>query len=264
MTREIHDIPPAPRDVRLRAVLWHWWPVAFVGFVLGVYGGLITLMLVLAHGGKPADDLLLDQHGVVIDAVVTHIEGGEDGQPIRPRYKFTPAEGVECNGRAFLDDPELKVGATMQIEYVPDRPHINRPVGGTISKVPHLHRISLCFFLAGVACIAIWMFAVWRLRRLMKYGDIAVGEILTSEGIALVSPMMLRVTYAFRNHRAEERIASHWVRAHSALGTRLATSPRQIAVLHGRRGRGLSRLVMADDFVVELAHRDDERNRGDS
>ena len=77
-------------------------------------------------------------------------------------------------------------------------------------------------------------------------------------------PTMLRVTYAFRNHHADERIASHWVRARSALGTRLTTNPKQIAVLHGRSGRGLSRLVMADDFVVELAHRDDERNRGDS
>jgi len=244
--------------------LWHWWPVAFVGFFLGVYGGLITLMLVLAHGGKPADDVLLDQHGVVVDAVVTQIEGGEDGQPIRPGYTFTPAGGRQRSSRAFLDAPDLRVGATIQIEYVPGRPHINRPVRGAISKLPPLHRISMWFFFTGIACIIIWVFAVLRLRRLMKYGDMAVGEVVTSENIDLVMPTMLRVTYAFRNHHAEERIASHWVRTRSALGTRLTSNPKQIAVLHGRSGRGLSRLVMADDFVVELAHRDDERNRGDS
>ena len=59
MTREVHDIPPAPRHVRWRAALWHRWPLAFLGFVLAVYGGLITLMLFLASTGKPEDLILV-------------------------------------------------------------------------------------------------------------------------------------------------------------------------------------------------------------
>jgi len=44
MTREVHDIPPAPRQVRWRAVLWHWWPLAFLGFVLAVHGASRLVM----------------------------------------------------------------------------------------------------------------------------------------------------------------------------------------------------------------------------
>ena len=51
---------------------------------------------------------------------------------------------------------------------------------------------------------------------------------------------------------------SHWVRARSALGLRIQGDPERTAVLHSRSGRGPSRLVIADDFVVERAP-DDER-----
>ena len=54
MLQEIRKIPPAPREVRWRAVLWHRWPIALVGFVFAVYGGVFTLMLYFAAGGRRA------------------------------------------------------------------------------------------------------------------------------------------------------------------------------------------------------------------
>ena len=225
--------------------------------MFGVYGGLITLMLFLADGGKPADDKLLDANSMVAMGVVTKIEGGVRDEPIRPSYRFRTARGTERTNSAFLDRPGLAVDDSIEIEYSPGQPHINRPVGGRIAMVPRLHLFFVWFFLSGVLSFAIWLCAVWRLRRLMVHGDIAVGTILGSKHLPNVMPTMLRVDYSYRDHNAGEKTASHWVRARSALGERITKNPRQIAVLHDRRGRGVSRLVMADDFVVELDEPDE-------
>ena len=58
--------------------------------------------------------------------------------------------------------------------------------------------------------------------------------------------------YSYRDHRATEIVASHWVRDRSALGGRLRDNPARIAAVLGRRGRGTSRLVMASDFIPDL------------
>ena len=77
-------------------------------------------------------------------------------------------------------------------------------------------------------------------------------------------PMTLRVSYTYRDHNANEKSASHWVRMRSALGERIAKNPKQLAVLLDRSGRGVSRLVMADDFVVELGEQDEHRRFRDT
>jgi hypothetical protein len=222
------------------------------------------MMLALAHGGKPADDLLLDQKSVVVRGVVTKVEGGTDGAPIRPSYRFETLNGLVLNCRAFLEDPNLAVDDEIEIEYAPHVPNINRPVGGKIAMVLRLHMFFVWFFLAGALSFTIWLAAIWRLRRRMVFGDIAVGSVLESRAIPYIMPTMLRVAYSYRDHTATERTASHWVRARSALGIRIQEHPRKIAVLHERRGRGISRLVMADDFVVEHRARDEHRPIADS
>ena len=255
MTREIHDIPPSPRSVRWRAVLWHWWPVAFCGFIFGVYGGLWTLMLVLAKGGKQADDLLIEAHSVVVTGTVTRIEGGPDNEgarPLRLSYDYTTENGIMRSGRGFLELPSVAEGDRIPVEYAATRPFVSRPEGGRIALVPPLDQVFFWFLLApGLACIATWILAVLRLRRLMAHGDIAVAEVMTLDEVRYILPTTLRVMYSFRDHHADQRMTFHWVRARSALGMRLMAKPKQIAVLHSRDGRGASRLVMATDFRVQ-------------
>ena len=253
MTREIHDIPPTPRTVRWRAVLWHWWPVAFAGFMLGVYGGLMTLMLFLAKGGKQADDLRLDAGSVRVTGMVTRIQGGPaTGRPLRVTYRYPTPDDGEKEGRSFLNRPDLAIEDDIPVEYAKDAPHLSRAVGGRIDLLPPLHLIFLWMFLVpGLLCIAGWFVAALRLRRMMRHGDVAVAEVLAIERIRYVQPGMLRVMYQFKDRRAEQHVASHWVRARSALGERLDKNPKQLAVIHDRSSGGGSRLVMADDFVVQ-------------
>ena len=268
MTREIHEIPPTPRPVRWRAVLWHWWPVALGGFVFGVYGGLWTLMLFLAWGGKPSDDLLIDANPVVVPGKVTMVERDKRGshrngfEQVRVSYDYETHRKNKRFGRSFLPRSDIQVGAEIQVEYAENQPHVSRALGGRIALVPPLQFIFLWALLTpGVLLISIWLLAVTRLRRLMVHGDVGVAEIRTIETLRYVLPTMFRVSYTFRDHRAQMRTASHWVRARSALGERLATHPKHLAVIYARRGNGMTtRLVMAEDFVGQQANHPDPRH----
>lgn len=252
MSREIREIPPTPRRVKWRAVLWCWWPLAFAGFLLGIYCGLVTLMLFLAFGGKPADDkaLLAGPNGHAV-GIVDKVDGGQGTQPLRVRYRFPISEAEEVPGRCFPQRTGIAVGDKVEVEYLLRAPHKNRVVGGRISLAPPLHYTFLWFFLTGVACLVVWMIAVLRLRRMMNHGDIAAGKVLACTPIRFVNPSMLRVTYSYRDHHANERNGHHWVRARSALGQRLQAHPERIAVVHDRNRGDNSRLVMGDDFVVQ-------------
>ena len=142
MTREVHDIPPAPRRVRWRAVLWHWWPMAFLGFVLAVYGGLLTLMLYLAAGGKPSDDRRLDQECEETSGRVVRVEALH-GRPPRVHYDFqvTLRNGNQFlqSGTSFLPGSEsLKAEDPIQVEYLQTEPHKNRAKGGRLVILPPL------------------------------------------------------------------------------------------------------------------------------
>lgn len=255
MTREVHDIPPAPRRVRWRAVLWHRWPVAFLGFVLAVYGGFITLMLCLAAGGKPADDGRLDRECVVTRGIVNRVELVH-GRPPRVHYDFPVVNRAghrfRQSGCSFLPGGEtLEKGDRIPIEHARGQPSLSRAMGGRIVIMPPL--LSYFFygiFLPGILLLILWFATVLRLRRLMIHGDVAVGEVLSFRILRFVLPLMYVVEYRFRDHHARTHTTCHWVRARSALGDRLRANPQQIGVIHDRRGRGVSRLVMASDFAA--------------
>ena len=254
MTREVHDIPPAPRIVRWRAVLWHWWPMAFVGFVLAVYGGLLTLMLYVAAGGKPSDDRRLDRECEEASGRVVHVEVLH-GRPPRVHYDFQVVRPngnqFPLSGKSFLPGSEsLGAGDPIQIEYLKTEPHKNRAKGGRLVMLPPLLFIFFYgAFLPGLVFLGCWFAEVLRLRRLMVHGDVAVGEVVSFQMIRYILPLMYAVEYRFRDHHAKVHTTRHWVRARSALGERLRANPKQVGVVCDRGGRGVSRLVMASDFL---------------
>lgn len=234
--------------------MWHWWPFAFAGFVLGVYGGAISLMLFLWARGNPDD--ALSAHGVATTAEITRIDGGEPGPrglaPLRITYRFRSEKGLVYTGGSFSSRPGLTVGSTVPVEYLPDQPHLNRVRGGRLSLVPPLSQIfMLLFWGPGLLCLLAWLVAVFRLRRVMQEGDVASAELIHWQEIRFVLPTMIRVSYRFRDHQARLVAASHWIRGRSALGDRLRENPRRLAVVHDRLGRGPSRLVIATDFLPQ-------------
>lgn len=261
MTREVHHIPPAPRQVRVRAFLWHWWPLAFVGFLLAVYGGAWTLMMFLAFQGKPIEDSKLDREGQICPGRMERlIQQPDRGLPGRAEYSFQLPSEPRRRGISFLPQGyRAQPGDSIRVEYLPDAVHVNRIQGGRLSLVPPLVDIFFwAILMPGLTSLLVWILGALRLRHLMVHGDIAVGDVMHVHEVPILLPRTLRVVYGFRDRHAKYHIQSHWVRARSALGQRVQASPAMVAVIHSRRGWHLSRLVIAEDFCHNTPHKQDE------
>lgn len=255
MTREVHQIPPAPRHtVRWTIALWYRWPLAVGAFVFGLYGGLWSLMLFYASAGKPIDDAKLDTQGVQIEGRVLSVKPVQaelrDAPADRVDYEFQPpSEPFRRLGFCFVTRG-LSSGDPVRVEFLEDATHVNRIVGGRISLLGDWVTPALWIsLLPGGACLIIWLLGVLRTRDLLVHGDVARAQIVSQQPVPWVVPEMLSVGFAFRDRHAVERTARQWVRARSRLGQRIAGSARAgLAVIHDRERPDRHRLVIADEF----------------
>jgi hypothetical protein len=260
MTREVHEIPPAPRLVRWRAVLWRRWPLLLLGLLGGVYGGLFAIMLGYAStGGLSRSDTLLDEAGanvprakarvVKVEPAAAHAHGElleyvhfvfEGGSGLVPGICLAP------RGRYAVD-------AVAVAEYDPlrERDGISRLEGTRVATVPVAGALGLwlrAVVLPGALALVAWWLGVVRVRRMLQNGIVAVAEVRSLRKLRWVAPEMLRVEFAFRDQHAHVRHGRHWVRAHSALGQRLARNSARLTVVHDRARPRRCRLVLPEDF----------------
>jgi len=277
MMREVHGIPPAPRRVRWRAVLWYRWPLALAAFVLAIYGGAFTWMLFLAHGAKPSDNERLDraqelgqlQHA---EGEVTSLLGFGAEFPRRPAelhgqpsehwsYHFTvPTVGGNLSlfGHCFAPAVDhLRVSQTVTVEYLAEEPQLSRIVGTRLDLLPWWVRPGLwlrVLVVPGGLCLLLWFTSALLLRHMMALGDVGVARVTAVRRLRFVVPGMLVVHFSFRDHHADERHGRHWVRVRSPLGGRLRLPDQvgeRLPVLHGRRWPQFSRLALPADFLSE-------------
>jgi hypothetical protein len=256
MTREVHEIPPAPRRVRWSAALWHRWPLAFLGFVLAVYGGLIGVMLNYSDtGGLSRTDRLLDAGARTAPAVVLRIEETSARFDSRPAVKvfFSYAEqsGQRSLGECFAAAGMFQADGSAVAEYLSVEHSRLRGGRATLARVSGLLQTWLLLVvLPGATCLLLWAGGVLRLRQVLGNGDVAVAELQSLRRLPWLLPTMLAVEFEFRDRSAARCRGRHWVRAHSALGRRLAAGPAHAAVVHDRVRPRRCRLVLADDFLV--------------
>lgn len=257
MSREVQQIPPAPRELHWDAVLWHLWPLALLGLGLAVYGGLWTLMLYFASGGKPSDDIRLDQSAAITEGRVASVM--RTGASYRGEaqdwlsYSFDNGQGHHQEGRCFARASAVLVGHAVEVEFLEQDPHINRVHGGRISLLAdYVGPAFSTLVLPGILVLLCWGAAVWRLRQILRHGDVAVAEILDATRLYLVIPNMLSVHYSFRDRHAKLRTGWHWLRERSQLGERLSAGDERLAVIHDRRRPGHSRLVYPAQFLNQL------------
>src|SRR5687767_10432850 len=210
MRRELQQIPPAPRIPRWPPVLWARWPLAFLAFVGAVYGGVITLMFFYAWGGQPADDALLDRLGSRADGTIIEVEPRDAPatapQMARVRYQFQTAPARTMDGEMYLPATKYTVGAPVDVDFVADRPHVNRIVGERLSRLRNVSQpLWRWFVMPGLAALVLWLLGVLRTRHLLRHGDVGIADLRDVRPLPFVLPGMLRVTYSFRDHRARER-----------------------------------------------------------
>jgi hypothetical protein len=260
MTREVHEIPPAPRLVRWRAVLWRRWPLLLLGVMFGVYGGLLAIMLGYAStGGLTRSDTLLDELGPNVsraEATVVRVEPAAahvDGAPaeyvhfeFRVGDRQVPGICLAPRGRYRADDV-----AVAEYDPLRERDGISRLAGTRVVTVPVAGALGLWLrvvVLPGLLALAAWWLGVLRMRRMLQNGIVAVAEVRDVRKVRVPAPEVLRVDFQFRDHHARVRHGRHWVRAHSALGQRLARNPARLTVVHDRVRPRRCRLVLPEDF----------------
>ncbi len=162
MFREIREIPPAPREVRWRAVLWHRWPIALLGFALAVYGGAFTLMLFFAAGGKASDDARLDRRSRTAVAEITDVWPlAADGTGVEQViYAFEDAWGQVRDGASYAEAGLHAAPGRATVEYLAEEPGINRLEGTQLSLLPAWVEPSLflgLLVLPGMLALGLWM-----------------------------------------------------------------------------------------------------------
>jgi len=264
MPHEVRSIPPAPRRVRLRPLLAHRWPLLAAGLPMVLMGSLIAWAMFLQSGGKFSLGPLLDAGPTQLaNGAVTRVHDsvafdGCDWNDVR--YEFT-YEGSTVYGGAFVEAGRYSVGDEVQVEVLERDPNINRAVGGTL----HIDRRWLYaqFWIVilvapGALILMGWLTGVARLRQVLVHGDVSVGKVLDVAPVPYLLPETLRVTYEFRDHRAQLRRNRHWVRARGALGARLRGwrpdgEAASLPVLHDRRVPHGNRLLLAADFLEQSA-----------
>lgn len=84
--------------------------------------------------------------------------------------------------------------------------------------------------------------------RLLRHGDVTVAESFRAHRVRMPGPMTFRVEFWFRDHHAEVRTGSHWVRARSRLGEAVHSGERSLLVVHERRRPHRHQLVSIEDF----------------
>jgi hypothetical protein len=264
MVHDIRSIPPAPRQVRWRKVLGYRWPLGAATFLLAIYGGVLTWMLFLAHGGKAQDDWALDERPTVQAPgkvlAVTPDSGFIDSATKADKidYEFEHA-GQTWRGLSFAATGRFAPGDPTTIELLPGEPNRSRIVGLRTHLIPEwlqprawLIGVVVPGLLLGLGYLA----GVLHLRRILAHGDVSVATVQAVEPVRFCLPETFAVRFQFRDHQAREQHGRHWVRAHSRLGTRLRTMARhgkfeRLPVLHDRRFPQQCRLVLPDDFAPD-------------
>lgn len=254
MTREVHDIPPAPRRVRWVVVLAAGWPLGLTALVMTVYGGLIALMLFYAHDGKPYDDDALDMGPTVrtegtVTEVVRRFESWLSGEPSeRITYTFTTPGGPQT-GFSFVAENRYRATDSIGVNYLPGRAETNRAQDGRLCLLgDYVSPIIGFVVLPGLLLILLWTQGAHDLRRTLNAGDVAAAQITRVEKVAWVIPVMFRARYRFRDRHAQWRDGHHWITARSVLGTRLTACSGGVSVVHDRDHPQRSRLVVPSDF----------------
>lgn len=261
MVREIRGIPPAPRRVLWRSVLGHRWPVGLAAFVLAIYGGVWTWMLFLGQSGLARDGRRLDHEASIrlparivrVDPDIGRLPDGSAAE--RCVYEFEH-RGQRLQGQSYAAAGRHQPDTQVEIELLPHEPVISRIRGEAVHLLPawvepghYLATVLVPGLLLGLAYLA----SVFHLRHVLVHGDAGVARVLSVRPVRGLLPEMLSVRFEFRDHRADLRRSRHWVRAHSALGTRLRAvrgdAPLMVPVLHDRRFPQHCRLVWPDGFL---------------
>jgi hypothetical protein len=211
---DIKEISSPPRRLRpgttgklLKAALF---PLLFGGIWFVVGAGLGVLFLQM---GNPLHDSRLSRNCEVAEGTVTEVTLKRttrvNGRPPWViEYRFTEG-GQEWEGRSFTLDRKVAarttVGRSIEVEYLSDKPTVNRAKSTRASVFPAAVFLVPLFFAVVGGIIFLWgKVKVLRLRSLLVNGEAAVAAVTGRSKAASVTAQRkrpIRISYEFVDSR---------------------------------------------------------------
>jgi len=165
---------PTPRQL-------NWTTIGIVYVVMALLIFFVGLGIVAGVWDESNRDHRLKQEAQEIDATVTRAwtESGKTTH-YHVAYEFS-LNGQPVRGESEIPQRRWKglpAGSHLQVKYVPARPEINRPAGAYERMIPYW--VPLVAFLFWIGMLALAVFPIRKERRLLKYGQPAMGVITNS------------------------------------------------------------------------------------
>ncbi|MEO0479155.1 MAG: hypothetical protein AAF196_06715 [Planctomycetota bacterium] len=101
----------------------------------------------------------------------------------------------------------------------------------------------------GSAFVVLWLRSVRDQRRLLRTGDISIGEATEWTESRSIGPRTLTVQFWFRDHHAEIHQGRDQIRLYSELGDSLTQGKREVLVVHDRKKPSQHRLIDLDHLL---------------
>lgn len=240
-----------------------------IGGLLVVFGSLIAWAMFLQSSGTFSWGQQIDNGPTeVIEGVVQKIlpaiqfddQDWEDVHylaPWLPPGSSSEHQGINLYGYSFVSAGSYRPGDVVAIEVLTESPNINRVQGGVLRadrRWLYAQFWIVAMVIPGALILLTWLTSMFQLRQVLVHGDVSVGRVIDVRPVKYVLPVMLTVTYEFRDHRARMRKNRHWVRARGTLGCRLQnwtvkSRYEALPVLHDRRFPHWNRLLLPQDFL---------------
>jgi hypothetical protein len=161
----------------------------------------VGLPFVLLAGYFILRERQLDSSGQIADGIVLAKNVGRSGDSIHHSvtYRFTTSDGTTFEGKSEISEARwssLKERGSVPVQYLPQRPSVNRVVGATkLTLLLIFSGVGVLLSTAGGTIITVSLRKARTRRRLLTAG------VRTSATVAAVTPMNLRV-----NGRTQWRI----------------------------------------------------------
>ena len=257
MTREIQDIPPAPRTVRWAAVWWHAWPLAVTGLLLILWVGTFTLMLLVAQSRDDEARTALAQASRRVPGTVLEVAPTGTAAPGWDAVRFSAeVDDMKLRGWCQVPAGSLVTGEQVTVRTL-DSPLLNGHLplcidGGRQAPRSPWRSPGLYFGLLvcpGFFILLLWLQRIYDLRRMMALGDVGVARVTGWRRSRWFLPAMVQVEYSYKDFRARDRTGHHLVPSRSDVGQRIVDGEAVVPILVHRAWPKYSRLCTAKDFL---------------